>query len=387
MPMTRVAPIIGVNFDGSLEIFDWMGASSLFRHKRQTAANSANWSNWQSRGTGVASAPSLGRDSGHVLHVFALNANGKLIVRKQTALAAATYTDWQVIDGEHLAGRPVVEQKLDECFEVFAVGTDGKLHHVWQTAPNSNAWSNWVAFPNVPSTSSPRGEPTAFHDDDGAMQICYVAEEAAGQRLVVLHRWQLNALDSGRYHGDPAAAGWSEGHWIGYDYYDYHIVNHYDTTFRPAGRVTWVANRDGRVEFFARGADGALWHAWEKQRDGKLDPTAAGWRVYWNTWISLGGQMLGDPAPIANRDGRIEIFVHGTDGSLQHIWQQHAGGPDWSSWASLGGAPLAADPAAGRHANGTIEVFTWQGSYSPVFRRVRQTAANNGWGSWITDNT
>jgi hypothetical protein len=37
-----------------------------------------------------------------------------------------------------------------------------------------------------------------------------------------------------------------------------------------------------------------------------------------------------------NADGRLEVFACGGNGGLWHIWQTTPGG-GWSSWASLGG--------------------------------------------------
>jgi hypothetical protein len=57
----------------------------------------------------------------------------------------------------------------------------------------------------------------------------------------------------------------------------------------------------------------------------------------WSRWSSLGGDLKSTaPAVGRNRDGRLEVFARGTDGCLYHIWQvgQNSG---WSDWAKLGG--------------------------------------------------
>jgi hypothetical protein len=38
-----------------------------------------------------------------------------------------------------------------------------------------------------------------------------------------------------------------------------------------------------------------------------------------------------------NSDGRLEVFALGLDGALWHIWQDAAHAGPWSGWASLGG--------------------------------------------------
>ena len=44
-----------------------------------------------------------------------------------------------------------------------------------------------------------------------------------------------------------------------------------------------------------------------------------------------------------NSDGRLEVFVRGTDDALWHIWQTVPHGGPWSAWASLGGN-ITSDP-------------------------------------------
>ena len=105
-----------------------------------------------------------------------------------------------------------------------------------------------------------------------------------------------------------------------------------------------ASNADGRLEVFAMGTDGALWHNWQTApNDG------------WSGWASLGGQVTGVAAVGRNADERLEVFVTGTDGALWHIWQT-APNNGWSGWASLGGI-LRSDPAVGRNEDGRLEVF------------------------------
>ncbi|TMR29311.1 hypothetical protein ETD96_35815 [Actinomadura geliboluensis] len=94
------------------------------------------------------------------------------------------------------------------------------------------------------------------------------------------------------------------------------------------------SSADGRIEVFARGADGHLWHVWQVARDGD-----------WSNWQDLGrhrplpnGALLtvaGDPAAHSSADGRIEVFVRGTDNHLWHVWQVARDG-DWSDWEDFG---------------------------------------------------
>jgi hypothetical protein len=47
--------------------------------------------------------------------------------------------------------------------------------------------------------------------------------------------------------------------------------------------------------------------------------------------------IVSDPSLALNSDGRLEVFALGLDGALWHIWQDAAHSGPWSAWASLGG--------------------------------------------------
>ena len=41
----------------------------------------------------------------------------------------------------------------------------------------------------------------------------------------------------------------------------------------------------------------------------------------WGSWIKMGGEMAGGASAARNEDGRLEVFVRATDGSVQHAWE------------------------------------------------------------------
>ena len=135
-------------------------------------------------------------------------------------------------------------------------------------------------------------------------------------------------------------------------------------------------NADGRLEVFVQGSDGALWHIWQTAPNNG-----------WSGWASLGGWIT-QPVVGQNADGRLEVFARGSDGALWHIWQT-APNNGWSGWASLGG--VISMPTVGRNADGRLEVFA-QGTDGALWH-IWQTAPNNGWsgwaslGGWITNPT
>jgi acylphosphatase len=75
----------------------------------------------------------------------------------------------------------------------------------------------------------------------------------------------------------------------------------------------------------------------------------------WSSWNSLGGVITSDPIVSHDADGRLEVFARGTDGAVWHIWQTSPGG-GWSGWASLGGV-VTSLCAVYQNADGRLEVF------------------------------
>lgn len=133
--------------------------------------------------------------------------------------------------------------------------------------------------------------------------------------------------------------------------------------------IAVARNGDGRLEVFVRGTDSALWHKWQvAPNDG------------WSGWASEGGVLTSDPVLAQNSDGRLEIFVRGTDGALWHKWQV-APNDGWSAWASEGGV-LTSQIAVGRNSDGRLEVFV-RGTDGALWHKW-QVAPNSGWSGWAS---
>ena len=81
-------------------------------------------------------------------------------------------------------------------------------------------------------------------------------------------------------------------------------------TGNPAA-CSWGADR---IDVFARGQDGQLWHRWY---------VPAGWQ----DWEQLPVRMASDPSACAWGPNRIDVFGRGEDGALLHA---HWDGSEWS---------------------------------------------------------
>src|SRR6266566_3849801 len=150
------------------------------------------------------------------------------------------------------------------------------------------------------------------------------------------------------------------------------------TIGRQACNRTISSSADGRLELFATGKDGALWH---------LEQTAV--NNGWSNWNSVGtasGGFTSSPVAGPSADGRLELFATGKDGNLWHLWQT-AVNNGWSSWYSHGsaGGGFTGSPIIGPSADGRLELFAI--GKDGALWHLWQSAVNNGWSSWYSHGT
>jgi C1A family cysteine protease len=132
-------------------------------------------------------------------------------------------------------------------------------------------------------------------------------------------------------------------------------------------QITVGSNADGRLEVFVRGTDNALWHKWQ------VAPNSG-----WSGWASEGGVLTSGVATGRNKDGRLEVFVRGTDNAMWHKWQV-APNSGWSGWASQGGV-LTSNIAVTANADGRLEAFV-RGSDNALWHKW-QVAPGGAWSGW-----
>jgi hypothetical protein len=193
-------------------------------------------------------------------------------------------------------------------------------------------------------------------DQDGDLQVLALARAAsAGEPFEgQVFQQALDTAEDGISIGRPTPGLWQA-----------------DTDLAVAGNV------DGRLEVVVVGADGALWHAWQRQPGGP-----------WSSWDSLDAppehdRQAGSAVLGRNEDGRLELFTVGA-GAVWHRWQQRAGQGPWHDWHSLkqpsGSRLLLATPAVAQNHDGRLELFAVD--LDGVVWHIWQTAPNSGWSRW-----
>jgi hypothetical protein len=112
-----------------------------------------------------------------------------------------------------------------------------------------------------------------------------------------------------------------------------------------ARTVTVATASDGRLEVFALGQDGHVYHIWQTSLPHPWKDI--GWIFTdnyvvdgsWNSWwYDRGGNM--QSIAVGSNGGRLEIFAVGIDNQVYHLWQTAPSGSWSTSWASCGSVPM-----------------------------------------------
>lgn len=235
--------------------------------------------------------------------------------------------------GGTILGSPTIRRNADGRLEIFAVGTDNRIWHIWQTS-HSNGWSGWDHLGDLQVT----GRPSIILTHNNRIELF-----VRGRDRAIWHIWQT-APSSNEWSGwDSLGGAWSSN---------------------PAVAM----NQDGRLEVFVRGVDNVIAHRNQMWAGGN-----------WSTvWEGLGDNMMGNPTVGRNADGRLEFFIRRNDGVIMHRWQQWPGG-HWSGLGEFDGVG-SGDPVVMSIWDASLEVFV-RGTDAAIWH-IWQTAPSNGWSGW-----
>ena len=220
--------------------------------------------------------------------------------------------------------RPVIAENADGRLQVFIVDLNNQLYHRWQTAPNnSSQWSNGWDPLGGPLAS----DPVVARNSDGRLELFKV--DADDNQLY--HRWQIkpNSIPETKPDG-TYTSGWSDS-WSPLGGY-----------WSPRAQPVIAQNADGRLELFMVGTDGRLYHTWQTK------PSSS--NEWYTSWAVIGKPdsltanqqwpISSIPTVAQNADGRLDVFMVGSDGKLYHTWQKSpsSSSNEWyDRWYDLNG--------------------------------------------------
>ena len=246
----------------------------------------------------------MGRDADGRLEVFFVSGDDpcQLYHFQQRSLSDPNMNLLNPLGGNWSPNRrPVVANNSDGRLDVFMIGLDGQLNHKWQTSTaDSSQWSNdWESIGTGPFI----GDPVVSFNARNGLEVFAIGRDGS-----LNHTWQMCFT--------PTSSQWSEwntiptsGGWL--------------SNVRP----TVAQNADGRIELCIVDNNGILWH---------ISQTSPSDSSQWSAWDQLFGNRRfptnAKPVLIRNADGRLEVFIVGSDEQIYHNWQILFGGKlQWNS--------------------------------------------------------
>jgi hypothetical protein len=343
------SPFAQRNQDGRLEVFA-IGSGEIFNIS-QLFPNGGWRDSWRSKGKPSSSisvkSHAVGRNADGRQQIFAIGEDGALWQQWQVTPNDG-WSQWETLGtptaDTALMNRFAVGRNQDLRQEVFAVGSDGNIWQIWQTAPNGG-WSNWREMGRPPTTPGirPSDRITVERNADGRQELFVMGGDDA-----VWHIWQVapnggwndwESLDKpeDRDLSQPLAHKNADGHLEVFAPGNGAFCNRWQEAANsniwrregwnkkpklkeeaPQIGLTWLEaalNLEDRLKVIGFGDDGALWHSWQVDQP-----------PHWSPWHSLANPpakiRIADRLTIGtNQDGRLEVFVTGNDGAVWHIWQ------------------------------------------------------------------
>jgi hypothetical protein len=286
------------------------------------------------------------------LVLFARSVGDEIVSLHQLAPGGAFADHWVPL-GIAAPGPVSATLAADGRLQMVVRGGDGAIWHAGRTVPNHVSFSPWTTLGGWKSPSRHFADPVAALHDGRVLVF------ASGSDGAVWYTGQINA---------------DQGSWSPWRRIAAHPV---------ASRPATVHDAAGRLNLLVRGENAAIWQ-YTLQRDGE-----------W-TWASLGGVVVGAPVAVlrgpaaAGAPARLEVFARGANGAL---WHCHETRPDvFAPWQQLSyHAPLAygargepvfaARPQLVENRDGRLELVV-AGDALPYLWHAAEVAPASGWTAW-----
>jgi hypothetical protein len=312
----------------------------------------------------VATHPQSG-----LLSLFALSSNGDAWRLDQSS--TTEWGGWQSYGAHDLrsVGAAVNE---DGRMELFAQGGDGNLYHVWQQS-GSLVWGSWEDL-----GGNGLEQIGVAWDRDRALNV--LAIRSGGECVWIKQNGAGGSFGNWTSLGGYGFLGVLAG--VGASGELTVVVldgnNYLQATDKP-GTLGWTHIEAPLAQAFSLLTDDAgKMHVVGISKQGNVFHAAqSGTNIAFGNSEALGGSKLKSIASALNDDGRIEIFAVGGDGKIYHIWQHIGGG--WSDWEGLGIAQNITfkEVRPIRTAARTIAAFALTSDGMPAY--IQQTSKNGAW--------
>jgi hypothetical protein len=267
------------------------------------------------------------------------------------------WSPWRNLGGV-LTSAPAIASWDHSRLDCFVRGANNHMFHRWGDGVNWSDWEDLGGPPGIPivggnvaisgtvEVSGVTGVATVGVGDviagggPGGGPFGGIQELTSAPAAV---SWGQNRIDTFARgaNGHMWHKWWDGGWWSQWEDLGGDLTS-------AVGVASWAANR---LDCFVRGPGDHMWHKWW---DGSS----------WSQWEDLGGQLSSAPAAVSWAPGRIDCFVRGYDNKMWHKWFDGS----WSDWEDLGGDLHAAAPAVCSRGNGRLDCFV-RGADSRLWRK------------------
>ena len=299
------------NFGGRLEMV-YVGTDQKLFHKWQIEkdiSDTANWKKGDAFPGEKALQATMAQNSDGRLEIVYVGTDQKLFHKWQKIKDISDTANWTA--GTQFPNQKALQatmmQNSDGRLEVFYVGNDHRLFHLWQIVPGISEPANWTV--GTPFAKDKANQVAVAENSDGRLEIFYV-----GNDTHLFHNWQIRPGIS-----DPT-------NWIG------------ETRFPgdSAKQVTVARNADGRLEIFYVGTNSSLYHNWQ-MKPGVSDT------ANWAGETVFPGDSAIQVAVAPNLDDHLETVYIGTNTDLFHNWQANPSS-NWIDMDGVGGPVVTPAP-------------------------------------------
>ena len=270
---------------------------------------------------------------------------GSLVHKRQISPGSGTWSSYESLgSGIRPNSDLALAMNSDGRLQAFVIGTNNQLYYKSQTAAGSSTWSSgWTSLGGGIKADT---SPAVARNSDGRLQVFVV-----GTNNQLYYKTQSS----------PNSNTWSPA-WTS-------LGGGLRANTDPIG----IANNDGTLQVFVVGTNNQLYYKTQSS------PNSNTWSP---AWTSLGGGIKADtsPAVARNSDGRLQVFIVGTNNQLQYRAQTAAGSSTWSpAWTSLGGGLRAnTDPIGIANNDGTLQVFV-VGTNNQLYYKTQSSPNSNTW--------
>lgn len=266
------------------------------------------------------------------LQTFVIGDRSSSLRNITQTVSSGSWSAWQDLKG-NFSARPVVVPYADGRLAAFVHSNYGTMFVSTQT--NDLSWNGWRELAGQGVSNA-----AASLDSIGNLRAVSMSNQG-----------QLFEMSDSTSRGD-----WNS--WSG-------IYTPFYASSDPA--IALSASK--QLVLFALDKSGAL----------RRNTQNAGSSTWPTSWPTLGGSFASAPVMASNADGRLEVFVQGTDHRLYHSWQSAAG--DWAPLEVLGDLTFSGQPAV-TLARGLLSVAVRNDAGSVSLIQQNTGLPGTAWSGW-----